>query len=126
MVNEFRFFDPPTDALPIQIPVIAGQTIVVVLEFLNQNANQPFAPSIEIDQDGIIPGVNSVFAKPGGWLAAGPLGVTGDFGLRAIIVPEPATLTLLGLLAVSSTLRLRPDGSLSNRRGVATSRRRCA
>ncbi len=107
--NEFRFFDPPVNSSPIQIPVTAGQVISVDLEFFNQNAGNAFAPSIEFDSDGIQAGVNSVFSIPGGWNDANLLGVTGDFGIRAILdpIPEPggAVLFLLGLSAFLSRRR---------------------
>ncbi len=94
-VNEFRFLDPPTNNNPVQIPVTAGQTIVIDLEFFNTNSGNNFASSIEHDQDGIQVGVNSVFAS-GVWTDAALLGVTGDFGIRAILdpIPEPSTVPL--------------------------------
>jgi hypothetical protein len=94
--NEMRYLDPPADTSPLQVPVTPGQSFVVALEFFNQNSGNLFASSVEIDQDGILPGVNSVFALPGGWLDAGPQGVTGDFGIRAIVnqIPEPSALLL--------------------------------
>lgn len=97
VINEFRFLDPPTNSVPLSVPVTAGQTFVVGLEFLNQNFGNPSASSIEIDSDGCQVGLNSVYASPGTWGDACTLGVTGDFGIRAIIkpVPEPATMVLL-------------------------------
>ena len=95
VVNEFRHLDPPTNLVPLSVPVTAGQQFAVDLEFLNQSSGNPIASSILID-NAIIPGRNSVFAVPGGWLPAGPLGVTGDWGIRAIIVPEPASVVLCG------------------------------
>ena len=98
--NEMRHLDPPVDSVPVNIPVTSGQSFVVALEFLNQNAGNNFGSSVEFDQDGITPNVNSVFAVPGGWIDAGAAGLTGDFGIRAIVrpVPEPAGgLLVLGL-----------------------------
>lgn len=94
-INEFRFLDPPQDSVALQVPVISGQSFVVGLEFLNQSSGNPVASAIEIDQDGCQSGLNSVFVMPGGWTDACLLGVTGDFGIRAIVTPEPATLGLL-------------------------------
>ncbi|UCH82578.1 MAG: hypothetical protein JSW50_08810, partial [Candidatus Latescibacterota bacterium] len=51
----------------------------VTLEFLNQNANDPFAPSMVHDGNGCQGGTNVVFAIPGGWADACLLGVTGDW-----------------------------------------------
>jgi len=108
IVNEFRYLDPGTNLIPLSVPVTAGQTFVVDLEFLNQSFGNPLASSIEYDS-AIQPGLNSVFVVPGGWAAAGPLGVTGDWGIRAIIVPEPSSLVMLavGLLAVVAVGRRR-------------------
>ena len=91
-INEFRFLDPPQNSVALQVPVSSGQTFVVGLEILNQSSGNPFASAIEIDQDGCQGGLNSVFVIPGGWQDACLLGVTGDFGIRAIVTPEPATL----------------------------------
>ncbi len=92
-INEFRDLDPPANQVPLSVPLIAGETFVVGLEFLNQNANNQFASSIEIDNDGCTAGANSVFVIPGAWQNACQLGVNGDFGIRAIVreVPEPGT-----------------------------------
>ena len=107
--NEMRHLNPPTNNVPLQVPVTPGQTFVVALEFLNANSGNQFAPSVEFDQDGIQPGVNAVFAIPGGWLAAGPQGVLGDFGIRAIInqIPEPTCMALFSLGIVALRVRRR-------------------
>ncbi len=108
-VNEFRFLDPPTNNVPLQVPVSAGQTFVVAIEFLNQNAGNQFASSVEIDGDGCQTGKNSVFVIPGGWYDAGSLGVSGDFGIRAIVnpIPEPSSLALLALGGLLALMRRR-------------------
>lgn len=106
--NEMRHLDPPANTVPLQVPVTSGQTFVVALEFFNQNAGNVFASSVEFDQDGITPGVNAVYALPGGWLDAGPQGVLGDFGIRAIVrqIPEPGCM-LLALSIVPTWLSAR-------------------
>jgi hypothetical protein len=102
-VNEFRHLDPPTNAVPLQIPVTAGQALVVALEFLNQSSGNMFASGVEHDLDGCQAGKNAAFAIPGGWIDACGAGVTGDWAIRAIVkpVPEPGTaiLLLMGALA---------------------------
>ncbi len=105
VLNEFRYLDPSFDTMPLQVSVTAGQTFVVDLEFLNTNAGNQFASSIEIDLDGTLPGVNSIFVVgPNTWLDSQLLGVTGDFGIRAIIkpIPEPSSYILL-LAAIFAT-----------------------
>ncbi len=93
MVNEFRFLDPPTDSTPLQVPVTSGQTFVVALEFLNQQAaGSPFVPSVEYDADGCQASKNTAFAIPVGWIDACAAGVTGDLGIRAILNPDTTLL----------------------------------
>ncbi|NNC88278.1 MAG: hypothetical protein HKN82_07450 [Akkermansiaceae bacterium] len=110
--TEFRHLDPPANNVPLSVPVTAGQVIVVDLEFLNTNAGNQFAGSIEYDADGIQTGVNSVFAS-GVWTDAASLGVPGDFGIRAILVPIPEPSGAWLALAAAGILLV------SRRRGVA-------
>ena len=42
-LNQFNFLDPPTNSMPIQVPVTSGQTFAVGIEFLNQSAGFPSA-----------------------------------------------------------------------------------
>lgn len=108
-INEFRFLDPPTNSNPLQIPVTAGQTFVVALEFLNQSSGDTFAPGVEFDTDGCQLGLNTVFTISGGWADSCLLGVTGDWGIRAIVnpIPEPTTAALLGLGLAGIAVRRR-------------------
>ncbi len=46
VMNEFRHLDPPTNLVPMKIPVVAGQSIVLALQFLNDNNGLLFAPSV--------------------------------------------------------------------------------
>jgi hypothetical protein len=87
--NEFRTIDSPIDAIPLHVPVAAGQSFSVDIEFLNQSAGNAFAPSIETDADGTMAGAQSVFVMPGGWVDANPLGIQGDFAIRAIFAYAP-------------------------------------
>ena len=97
--NEIRHLDPPANTVSLQVPVTAGQTIVVALEYLNNTSGGGVPSSVEADADGITPGRNSIFAIPGGWADAAAVGVQGDFGLRAILqpIPEPASVVLFAL-----------------------------
>ena len=106
MFNEFRFEDPPFDTVAINVPVTAGQTIVVGLEIFNQSDGNTFAASNSFDQDGCQASRNTVFTSPGGWADACVLGVTGDWAIRAIVVPDnniPAVSTW-GLVVLSLLL----------------------
>jgi hypothetical protein len=97
-VNEFRFLDPPTNAVPLSVPVANGQSFVVSLKFVNQSDGAaPFAPDIVYDGDGCQPGLSSVDMIPGGWVDACPLVVTGDWALRDVIdCAPPAVPTISG------------------------------
>lgn len=97
------------------------------LQFLNQSSGgAPFVPAPTIDQDGCQPLTNAVDVIPGGWVDACPLGVTGDWVIRAVIdcqaVPTPvsgtwgtaflvAALGVIGLLATGGFVGLRAAGS---------------
>jgi hypothetical protein len=88
-LNEFRFLDPPTNAVGLSAPVTTGQAFVVSLEFLNQSSGNPFASGPGFDQDGCQPGLNAVEASPGGWVDACVTGVTGDWVIRAVVDCAP-------------------------------------
>lgn len=97
VMNEFRFLDPPTDSVPLRVPVSAGQSFVVGLTLLNQSSGNAFAPSVTYDQDGCQAQRNAVDVMPGGWSDACPLGVTGDWVIRAVVDCAPsAAVPLIG------------------------------
>ncbi len=77
--------------LPGEIIIDSGP-FTVTLEFLNSNASNPFAGSVVHDGNGCQPGVNVVFAIPGGWTDACTLGVTGDWIIavtyRSVTCPD--------------------------------------
>lgn len=97
IMNEFRFLDPPTNAVPMKVPVTTGQVFAVSLQFVNQSSGNPFAASVVYDQDGCQAQTNAAFVIPGGWNDACPLGITGDWVIRAVIacdevVPPPSAI----------------------------------
>jgi hypothetical protein len=66
---------------------VATGPFTVALEFQNQNAGDPFAPSVVHDANGCQPGKNAVLANPGGWSDACALGVTGDWVMFVVYRP---------------------------------------
>lgn len=81
VLNEFRFLDEQM-AIPLSVPVVAGQRFVVSFQFFDPVGT--FGPSVVTDT-GCQPQRNSIFAIPGGWLNSCALGVSGDFVIRAVI-----------------------------------------
>ena len=97
--------DPPTNLVPMKIPVVAGQSIVLALQFLNGHSGSPFEPSVVWDADGCQASLNAAETIPGGWADACLLGVTGDWVIRAVVdCPPPLPLaddwSRLGLVMV--------------------------
>ena len=72
-INEFN-----VDPLPGHIRIDSGP-FTVTLEFLNDNAGDPFQPTVVHDGNGCQSGKNVVYAIPGGWYNACTLGVSGDW-----------------------------------------------
>ncbi len=70
--------------LPAPIAVSNGQTFVVGFKFLT--APPAVGPSLVTDTDGCQAGRNGIFAIPPNlWFSSCTLGVTGDFGIRAVV-----------------------------------------
>jgi hypothetical protein len=112
-MNEFRYTDPPANTQPISVPVRNGDTFSLSLKLFNSGSPAPFGTGITYDQDGCQTGVNAVDVLPGGWMDACPLGVTGDFIIRAILACEvapvpaaggPARIVLVALVAFVGVL----------------------
>jgi len=85
VINEFDI-----EPLPGEVTVNSGP-FTVTLEFLNDNALDPFSPTVVHDGNGCQAGKNVVFAIPGGWTDACVLGVTGDWVFYVIYRPCVAT-----------------------------------
>ncbi len=77
-INEFNL-----EPIPGEIIIDSGP-FTPTLEFMNNNAGDPFAPSIVHDGNGCRAGKNVVYAIPGGWYSACVLGVTGDWVVYAV------------------------------------------
>jgi len=104
-MNEFRYLDPPTNLVPMKIPVVVGQSIVLALQFLNGHRGSPFEASVVWDGDGCQAGLNAAETIPDGWADACLLGVTGDWVIRAVVdcspsVPLADDWSRLGLVMV--------------------------
>ncbi len=70
--------------LPAALPVLNGEEFVVEFQFLTT----PLAlgPSVVTDTDGCQAGKNAIFAiPPSTWFSSCLLGVSGDFGIRAVV-----------------------------------------
>lgn len=87
-MNEWRYLDE-NSTLPLIVPVTAGETVVVALEFA---ATPPASgPSVVIDADGNTSGRNSLYATLDdghsfAWYNSATLGVTaGDWVIRAVV-----------------------------------------
>jgi hypothetical protein len=72
-INEFDL-----EPSPGEITIDSGP-FTVTLEFMIDNAGDPYAPSLVHDGNGCQAGKNVVYAIPGGWFSACALGVTGDW-----------------------------------------------
>jgi len=82
-INEFRFLDK-NNSVPINVPVLNGQTFV--LSFIFSNSPSVNTASLVTDLDGCQTGRNSIFAiPPNQWFSSCLLGVSGDFVIRAVI-----------------------------------------
>jgi hypothetical protein len=99
-VNEYDL-----EPLPGQI-VISSAPFSVALEFLNQNNNNIFAPSVVHDGNGCQPGRNLVKAVPGGWFDACALGVSGDWIFYAIYRPVNCAVGVEKVLVASGSTAL--------------------
>jgi len=77
-INEFDIEPFPGAVLIESGPFLAS------LQFDNDNAGQIFNGSVVHDGNGCQRGRNAVFARPGGWQDACPLGVTGDWVIQVV------------------------------------------
>ena len=93
VINEYRYLDE-NNTIPLIVPVVQGETVVVALTFLE--APDPLqGPSVVNDDDGIEPNRNAIYASLGGgnfgWFSNSALGVNGDWVIRAVVDCEATT-----------------------------------
>ena len=81
VINEYRYLDD-NNSFPINIPVTAGQTFVVSLEF--DNYTYPLSGSVVRDVDGCQNGRNALYDTGGSWSNFCAL-LAGDLVIRAVI-----------------------------------------
>lgn len=86
-LDEFRFSDG-AGTVPIRIPVSAGETFVLSLEFENTNSDSIFTdPSVVNDAADCKPSRNAIYAQATPtfqWIDACSL-ISGDWVLRAVV-----------------------------------------
>jgi hypothetical protein len=121
-VNEFRYLDPATNLVPLSIPVTAGASYFVDLEF-GHGADYVPSPFPPFDDRSHIPSIladehvdisvptkgflflQAIFPSIDGWAPqVVVLSDTGEFAIRLIVnpVPEPSSFILasLGLIGL--------------------------
>ncbi len=103
-INEFNL-----DQIPGEIRIESGP-FTVALEFMNENAGDPYAPSVYSDGSGCQSGKNVVYAIPGGWYNACSLGVSGDWvmyvkyrSLKVTAQGSPASVVFSNIPANQTT-----------------------
>jgi len=77
-INEFNFEEELGEV------VIESGPFTVTLRFVNDNAGDPFAPSVVHDGNGCQIGRNVIYAIPGGWMDACSAGITGDWVIYVV------------------------------------------
>ena len=100
-LNEFRYLDPNTNLLPLNVPVAAGEDYYVDLELANIYAESADSPGLFFDAGPLL-GMRSFVMAPSvalfGWIPTEiPIVGAENLGIRAIIqpVPEPTSLVLM-------------------------------
>ncbi len=87
VINEYRYLDENM-AVPLVVPVLQNETIVVALTF-DVAPPQPVGPSVVRDNDGCQAGRNGIFAQDLGgnfaWYSSCAFGLAGDFVIRAVV-----------------------------------------
>jgi hypothetical protein len=79
-------FDISTERVVIDKPA-NNSAFTVGLRFSDAPNGNPTRPSLCSDIDGCHPGLNPIFAIPGGWIDLCAVGGHGDFVIRAIVGP---------------------------------------
>lgn len=87
VINEYRYLDENM-AVPLVVPVMQNETIVVALTF-DVAPPQPVGPSVVRDNDGCQAGRNGIYAQELGggfaWYSSCAFGLAGDFVIRAVV-----------------------------------------
>ncbi|MFQ5430565.1 MAG: hypothetical protein ACE5E1_09680 [Phycisphaerae bacterium] len=87
-LNEFRFVDDQ-GAIPLNVPVTAGQQFYVTLEFANPTNIAAGTPSLFVDVSACQNGKNVLFGNVPpfgfGWFDFCFIGISGDIVIRAVI-----------------------------------------
>ena len=87
VLNEYRYLDE-NNTIPLIVPVAQNETFIVALTFA-EAPDPTQGPSVVIDEDGITPNANAIYASLGGgnfqWFSNSTLGVNGDWVIRAVV-----------------------------------------
>lgn len=84
-VNEFRWLDPPTNSMPINVTVSSGDAIIVTLELANPTNTVIGGANFVSDIDGCTANANILFSSSSGmWFDACTF-IGGDLVFRVII-----------------------------------------
>ena len=87
VINEYRYLDENM-AVPLVVPVMQDETLVVALTF-DVAPPQPVGPSVVRDNDGCQAGRNGIYAQDLGgnfaWNSSCAFGLAGDFVIRAVV-----------------------------------------
>lgn len=122
VLNEYRHTDPPSNTIPINLAVTAGQTVVVGVEMFNQSSGgNIFTASTSYDQDGCQASRNVVRIESGAWLDFCTQGAgLGDWAIRAIVVPdnEIPTVSQWGVVLLATLLAVAGTVTYAKRRAV--------
>lgn len=91
-LNEFRYLDDDS-LIPLNVPVTAGQNVMVTLEFANATDIMAGSASVVRDVSGCQSGRNVLYAIPGGWLNF-CLFLSGDLVFRVVLDTTPPASTV--------------------------------
>jgi hypothetical protein len=91
-LNEFRYLDD-NNTIPLQVPVTAGQNIMVALDFANPTNILAGSASVVRDVNGCQAGRNALYTSGGTWIDF-CIYLAGDLVIRAVLDTTPPASTV--------------------------------